>query len=166
MLEKRLQNYDMGRSSGTHGRIWCECSLANLCRVRQRLCEAMLHDPELLLSQRYPHNVSYLQEVRHSSVQIGLATMSCCHYLQRILKVLGLSNALTLVPREMMSNMASLILRSISIWHENWRCTGRLLGDRRLACGCEGSIGGRDERGSRQHFSYTPVPARKWTAST
>ena len=122
MFEKRLQNYNLGCSSGTHGRIWCECFLANLCRVRQRLYEAILHDPELLLSQRYSYNVPSLQEVRPSSVQIGLATMSSCLQVPRILKVLGLSNALTLVSREMMSNMANLILRSISCWHENWRC--------------------------------------------
>ena len=45
--------------------------------------------------------------------------MSSCHQVQRILKVLGLSNALTLVPREMMSNMASFIQRSISCWPES-----------------------------------------------
>jgi hypothetical protein len=113
MLEKRLQNYNLGRSSGTHGKIWCECFLANLCRVRQRLYEAMLHDPELLLSQRYPYNVPSLQEVRPSSVQIGLATMSSCLQVPRILKVLGLSNALNLVSREMMSNMANLRVPSM-----------------------------------------------------
>ncbi len=62
-------------------------------QVRQSIYEAMLGDPELLLSQRYPHNIAYLQEVRHSGVRIGLATMSYCHQVQRILKVLGLSNA-------------------------------------------------------------------------
>ena len=45
MLEKRFQNYDIGRSSGTHGRIWCECSLANLCRVRP---EHIVDNPKLL----------------------------------------------------------------------------------------------------------------------
>jgi len=62
-------------------------------QVRQRIYEAMLDDPELLLSQRYPHNIAYLQEVRHSGVRVGLATMSYCDQAQRVLKVLGLSNA-------------------------------------------------------------------------
>lgn len=62
-------------------------------QVRQRIYEAMLDDPELLLSQRYPHNIAYLQEVRHSGVRIGLATMSYCHQVQRVLKTLGLSDA-------------------------------------------------------------------------
>jgi HAD superfamily hydrolase (TIGR01509 family) len=61
--------------------------------VRQRIYEAMLDDPELLLSQRYPHNIAYLQEVRRSGVLIGLATMSYCDQAIRVLKVLGLSNA-------------------------------------------------------------------------
>ncbi|MGI9060052.1 MAG: HAD family hydrolase [Ktedonobacteraceae bacterium] len=47
----------------------------------------------MLLSQRYPHNIAYLQKVRHSGVRIGLATMSYCDQAQRVLKVLGLSNA-------------------------------------------------------------------------
>ena len=62
-------------------------------QVRQRIYEAMLDNPELLLSQRYPHNIAYLQKVRHSGVRIGLATMSYCDQAQRVLKVLGLSNA-------------------------------------------------------------------------
>jgi beta-phosphoglucomutase len=62
-------------------------------RMRQRIYEAMLDDPELLLSQRYLHNIAYLQEVRHSGVRIGLATMSYCDQAQRVLRVLGLSNA-------------------------------------------------------------------------
>jgi hypothetical protein len=78
-----------------------------LVQVRQRIYEAILNNPGLLLSQRYPQNIACLQEVRHSSRQIGLATMSYCHQVQRILKVLGLSNASTLLPRGMMSNMAS-----------------------------------------------------------
>ncbi len=58
-------------------------------QVRQRIYEAMMNDPELLLSQRGPQNIAYLQEVRHSSMQIGLASMSSCHQVQRILKMLG-----------------------------------------------------------------------------
>jgi beta-phosphoglucomutase len=62
-------------------------------QVRQRIYEAMLDDPELLLRQRYPYNIAYLQAVRRSGVRTGLATMSYCDQAQRILKVLGLSNA-------------------------------------------------------------------------
>lgn len=62
-------------------------------QVRQRIYDAMLDDPELLLSQRYPHNIAYLQEVRHSGVRVALATMSYCDQAQRVLKVLGLSHA-------------------------------------------------------------------------
>lgn len=62
-------------------------------QVRQRVYEAMLDDPELLRSQRYPHNIAYLQEVRRSGVRIALATMSYCDQVQRVLKALGLSNA-------------------------------------------------------------------------
>ncbi len=34
-----------------------------------------MNDPELLLSQRYTQNIAYLQEVRHSSMHIGLANV-------------------------------------------------------------------------------------------
>ncbi len=62
-------------------------------QVRRRIYEAMLDDPELLLSQRYLHNIAYLQEARNSAVRIGLATMSYRDQVQRVLRVLGLSNA-------------------------------------------------------------------------
>ena len=62
-------------------------------QVRQRIYEAMLDDPELLLSQRYPHNIAFLQKVRQSGVRTGLATMSYSDQVQRVLKALGLSNA-------------------------------------------------------------------------
>jgi HAD superfamily hydrolase (TIGR01549 family) len=62
-------------------------------QMRQGIYEAMLDDPDLLLGQRYLHNIAYLQEVRNSGVRTGLATMSYCYQVQRVLKVLGLSNA-------------------------------------------------------------------------
>ena len=37
-------------------------------QVRKGIYQAMLNDPQLLLSQRYPHNIDYLQEVRHEPV--------------------------------------------------------------------------------------------------
>jgi len=66
-------------------------------QIRRRIYDAMLSDPELLLSQRYPHNIAYLQEVRRSGLRTALSTMSYCEQAQHVLSVLGLTNAFDFV---------------------------------------------------------------------
>src|SRR3989441_1307647 len=66
-------------------------------RVRQRIYEAMLEDPELLREQQWPHNIALLHEFRRLGYQIALATMSYREQVQRVLEVLGLSDAFDFV---------------------------------------------------------------------
>jgi beta-phosphoglucomutase len=65
--------------------------------VRQRLYDKMLEDPELLRKQQWPHNIALLHEFRRMGCQIALATMSYRKQVQRVLEVLGLSNAFDFV---------------------------------------------------------------------
>lgn len=66
-------------------------------RVRQRIYDAMLEDPELLRQQQWPHNIALLHEFRSQGYPIALATMSYREQVQRVLEVLGLSNAFDFV---------------------------------------------------------------------
>src|SRR5947209_14029748 len=66
-------------------------------QVRQRIYQAMLEDPQLLRSQMYPHNIAYLQEVRRKGLRTALASMSYRQQVQRVLGILGLSDAFDFV---------------------------------------------------------------------
>ncbi len=66
-------------------------------RVRQRIYDAMLDDPELLRQQQWPHNIALLHEVRRLGYPIALATMSYRQQVLHVLEVLDLSNAFDFV---------------------------------------------------------------------
>jgi len=66
-------------------------------QVRLRFYEEMLADPEVLRANQWPHNVALLDEARRTGCKTALATMSRCTQAQRILDVLGLSEAFDFV---------------------------------------------------------------------
>jgi beta-phosphoglucomutase len=61
-------------------------------RVRQRIYEALLEDPELIRQQQWSHNIALLHEFRRQGYPIALATMSYREQVRRVLEVLDLSN--------------------------------------------------------------------------
>ena len=66
-------------------------------QVRLRLYEAFLSDPDILCQSRWMHNINLLQETRASCQKIGLATMSYCAQVQRVLTILGIQDAFDFV---------------------------------------------------------------------
>lgn len=62
-------------------------------QVRLHYYEQLLSDPQVLLSNRWMHNVEVLNEARRNRCKVALATMSHCRQVQRILEVLGLVGA-------------------------------------------------------------------------
>ena len=66
-------------------------------QVRLRIYEEMLTDPEVLLYNQWPHNVALLEEARRTQCAVGLATMSYCAQVQRVLKILNLRDAFDFV---------------------------------------------------------------------
>ena len=62
-------------------------------QVRLQYYESMLADPQILLDHRWPHNLALLEEARRANCKTGLATMSRCRQVQRVLKILSLENA-------------------------------------------------------------------------
>lgn len=65
--------------------------------LRLRHYEALLADPEVLRRNQWPHNVALLHAARQAGCKVGLATMSYCPQVQRVLDVLGLMDAFDFV---------------------------------------------------------------------
>ena len=68
-----------------------------LVGVRLEIYEGLLQDPDLLLGQRYPHNIELLRELRQDGYRTALATMSHRYQVRRVLDVLGLADAFEVV---------------------------------------------------------------------
>lgn len=66
-------------------------------QLRLRHYEAILADPEVLRRNQWPHNVDLLYAARQAGCKVGLATMSYCPQVQRVLGVLGLLDAFDFV---------------------------------------------------------------------
>lgn len=59
-------------------------------QIRLQIYNEMLSDPEVIRSNQWPHNVTLLREARRVCRHTGLATMSYCPQVQRVLAVLNL----------------------------------------------------------------------------
>lgn len=66
-------------------------------QIRLRHYEALLADPEVLRRNQWLHNVNLLHAARQAGCKVGLATMSYCPQVQRVLDVLGLMDAFDFV---------------------------------------------------------------------
>ncbi len=62
-------------------------------QIRLRHYESMLSDPKVIRDHQWPHNVGLLQEARKAFCKIGLATMSYCPQVRRVLEILNLADA-------------------------------------------------------------------------
>lgn len=66
-------------------------------RLRLDVYEGLLEEPDLLLGQRYPHNIDLLHELRREGYPTALATMSYRYQVRRVLSVLSLEDAFDVV---------------------------------------------------------------------
>ena len=66
-------------------------------QVRLRHYEEMLADPEVLRNSQWLHNVDLLREARRAACKVGLATMSYCAQVRRVLEILELADAFDFV---------------------------------------------------------------------
>lgn len=66
-------------------------------QIRLAIYEEMLTDPRVLLDNQWPHNVALLHEARRMGCKVGLATMSYCPQVQRVLAVLDWQHAFDFV---------------------------------------------------------------------
>ena len=61
-------------------------------QLRLGIYEEILANPKVLIENQWPHNVSLLERARATCPKVGLATMSYCPQVRRVLRVLGMEN--------------------------------------------------------------------------
>lgn len=66
-------------------------------QIRLRYYEEILAAPDILRTNRWPHNMALLQLARDAKCKLGLATMSYCEQVQRVLKILDLEGVFDFV---------------------------------------------------------------------
>ena len=68
-----------------------------LASIRHDIYYEILGDTDLLLEQRYPHNIELLHELRGEGYPTACATMSYRPHVERVLSVLGIEDAFDVV---------------------------------------------------------------------
>ncbi|NCF67188.1 MAG: HAD-IA family hydrolase [Chloroflexi bacterium] len=66
-------------------------------QLRLNLYEEMLADPDVICRYQWPHNMTLLQTARRVCPYVGLATMSYCVQVQRVLRILELDTTFDFV---------------------------------------------------------------------
>jgi beta-phosphoglucomutase len=66
-------------------------------QLRLRIYDEMLADPEVLRRSQWPYSIDLLKQAQRSACRTGLATMSSCVQVRRVLEVLALSDAFDFV---------------------------------------------------------------------
>lgn len=66
-------------------------------QIRLAIYEEMLADPEVIRRNQWAHNMALLHEARRTACQVGLATMSYCPQVRRVLEILELNDAFDFV---------------------------------------------------------------------
>jgi HAD superfamily hydrolase (TIGR01509 family) len=66
-------------------------------QIRLGIYEKILSDPEVLIKNQWPHTIGLLQQAADSCPKVGLATMSYCAQVQRVLKILNLEKSFDFV---------------------------------------------------------------------
>ena len=66
-------------------------------QIRLRLYDEILADPDVIRQNQWAHNVALLQAARHNCRRVGLATMSYCLQVGRVLQILQLTDAIDFV---------------------------------------------------------------------
>jgi len=93
-----IDRFDLdGSVKGRMNEIGVDTPWQAFVQVRLRYYDELLADPNVLRNNQWPHNMALLQEARNTNCQIGLATMSHCAQVQRVLKILDLENAFDFV---------------------------------------------------------------------
>ena len=66
-------------------------------RIRHGIYATLLEDSELLLKQRYPHNIDLLRQMRREGYPTACATISHRPQVERVLSVLGLEDTFDVI---------------------------------------------------------------------
>ena len=87
-----VDKFDLeGKAAGRMAEFGVSTSWQAFIQVRLQHYQAMLANPQMLLDNRWPHNLALLEEARRVKCKTGLATMSSCRQTQWVLEILNLN---------------------------------------------------------------------------
>ena len=66
-------------------------------QVRLEIYQQMLADPQVIRDNQWSHNLALLAQARRENCRVGLATMSYCSQVKRVLEILELKEAFDFV---------------------------------------------------------------------
>lgn len=66
-------------------------------QVRLAIYQQMLADPQVIRDNQWPHNLALLAQARRENCKVGLATMSYCSQVKRVLEILELNDVFDFV---------------------------------------------------------------------
>ncbi len=66
-------------------------------QLRLKIYEEMLANPDIIRNNQWPHNIALLHQAHDWGCKTGLATMSYCPQVTRVLQILELTNAFDFV---------------------------------------------------------------------
>jgi HAD superfamily hydrolase (TIGR01509 family) len=98
VAERLIEQFNLEHSLRARmGELGVNTTWQAFVQIRLKHYDAMLADPEVLLANQWPHNIALLQAARQAGCKLGLATMSYCAQVQRVLQILDLSQAFDFV---------------------------------------------------------------------
>jgi beta-phosphoglucomutase len=98
VAERLIDRFDLDASLRRRmGEFGVDTPWQAFVQVRLRYYEELLSDPDVLRRNQWPHNMALLQEARKANCLLGLATMSYCAQVQRVLRILELENTFDFV---------------------------------------------------------------------
>ncbi len=86
-----------GKATGRMAEFGVSTPWQAFVQVRLGYYEALLADPAVIRQSQWPHTVALLQKARQEQCYTALATMSHCAQVERILKLLDLTEAFDFV---------------------------------------------------------------------
>ncbi len=93
-----VQRFDLAEAAGRRmGEFGVTKPWQAFVQLRLRIYDEMLAHPEVLRRNQWPYSIDLLKQARRSTCRTGLATMSNCVQVRRVLEVLALSDAFDFV---------------------------------------------------------------------
>ncbi len=98
VAQKLMARFDLETAARTHMDAFSvETPWQAYIQIRLRIYNDLLVDPEVIARNQWPHNVELLKRAAESCTKVGLATMSFCSQVQRVLQILKLDDVFDFV---------------------------------------------------------------------
>ncbi len=98
VAEYLMARFELEEAAGAKMKIYqVDTPWQAFIQERLQIYERMLLDPRVVIRHQWPHNMALLKRARESCQKVGLATMSYCAQVQRVLDILDLKETFDFV---------------------------------------------------------------------